>query len=189
MDIQRAEKIGKHLVFCLTELEEHIESLEGTPIYDESTLTALKEPPKLEINDSGTLIFTVGDWPPKISVYPRRTKAQLSEETTKPLVRDRWFTYVEKAVGDYNGEVPLFEKSFVFIKFVRNRSFDPDNFSVKFIIDALRFNNVITSDSCEDIYIFLCGEKKKGSQYTEICVQKPEILLPAIYEKIFSNNP
>lgn len=112
------------------------------------------------------------EFPPRLEVHWQ----VLPTRENYKAVRDRWFSLVRTAIHTAKAAgVPLpgepLSRALVVIKtcFGSALSRDPDNYTAKFIIDALRRENILKEDDIEQVQIVLRGSKEKPPR-TEILV-------------------
>ena len=117
------------------------------------------------------LKLTVNECLPKIRVYER--KYGKYDHQAYQEARNRWLSLIKEALGEHHKE-PII-KSIVWIKHYNKYLCDPDNFTAKFIIDALRGLGVIFhKDDGEHVSIIHTCMVDKENPRTEIIALKDE---------------
>ncbi len=94
------------------------------------------------------LKLIIYDQLPKLKIYDRAVyrKNELDRESFK-LSRDRWFSIIKQAIANFSEDYSLGHNASIIgiINYTNYRS-DTDNFSFKFVIDSLRYLNIIPHD-------------------------------------------
>lgn len=111
--------------------------------------------------DDNVLRIMIPDYPPRISARD-------------PLQRDfrnQWIGYVVKAVQDA-GITARFDRAFCLIVFYLpvSQSWDPDNRTIKHLLDGLRYARVIKDDSWEYLAYGVLGRIDQKNPRTEVYV-------------------
>lgn len=63
-------------------------------------------------------------------------------------------------------------------------AWDPDNYPVSYVINAVRYNHLVKDDSWKNITYLVMGEVDRNNPRTEISILYPDILGPEFYKNI-----
>lgn len=121
-----------------------------------------------------TLGLVLPEFPPRLEVHWKK----LPNRENYRAVRDRWFSLIEtalEAAEEYGVPLPRdpFKRGTLWVTTFYGKALarDPDNYTAKFIIDALRRNRIIEDDDYSRIQIVLRGSAK-GPARTEVLVEE-----------------
>lgn len=158
-----AQNILSKAQIILTALREQLEGALAEP--DEAA-----DDVRLDMMGCGCLKITVPDYPPHNNIYDRITfENQKIVNYTYVAARNRWYGLIKKALKDYHGE-PITNPLVIIIYRVK-ASRDIDNFTVKFILDALRLFGAIFNDDLDHLNAVVQTAKVVKQNYrTEIYV-------------------
>jgi len=129
---------------------------------EDSFLEVLPPMPGAEARwDGRVLKFVVPDYPPRVSArgsYERK-------------VRDRWLGAMINAYTEADLHL-RFEKAFIVIALYLPYSleWDPDNRTIKHIINAIRYLRLVETDSWRHVSYAVVGEVDKANPRTEVYV-------------------
>jgi|LSQX01.3.fsa_nt_gb Holliday junction resolvase RusA-like endonuclease len=111
---------------------------------------------------------------PKLKVHPQVTwRKNRAEATTYSAVRDEWFAYIASALrGEGAAGLETFDRAIVWIGmyFPDARVRDLDNYTTKFILDALVALGVLQDDNHSRVSLITTGEVDQSYPRTEVFV-------------------
>lgn len=111
--------------------------------------------------DGNVLRIMIPDYPPRVS----------ARDPFQRDLRNQWIGYIVKAVRDV-GVAVRFDQAFCLIIFYLpiRQSWDPDNRSIKYLLDGLRYARVVKDDSWECLAYGVIGQVDAKNPRTEVYV-------------------
>lgn len=111
--------------------------------------------------ENNVLRIMIPDYPPRIS----------ARDPLQRNFRNQWISYVVKAVRDVDVTVE-FDRAFCLVVFYLpvSQPWDPDNRSIKYLLDGLRYARVIKDDSWDHLAYGVLGQVDQKNPRTEIYV-------------------
>lgn len=184
------QHLSRKLVECQVEL---------LNIYNKETdfkrdITSIPEY-SIEWNEEPLIIkIIINEFPPRIKVHPDIiSKPNKKHDSSYKIVRDRWYNLIFNAVRElpqniFNKYLPLPE-ALVWITFYipQNIITDVDNFTIKFINDAIVLSNINEDDNYKAMSMILQGKSTTKDPRTEIIICNQKDHLDTWYEKITKN--
>ena len=170
---EQMEEVSRKLVEVQIDIQKICRDTE--PIGEELELEACESeyfsgPPQV-------IKLVIPEFLPRLKVHPGLlAKKNHLHPTTYGAVRDRWFNLIART---FNRDVHLwkgfttFKKALVWIHmYVPQKNIDIDNFTTKFINDALVFARIMEDDNYQRMIILTSAEYEKFNPKTQIKIRE-----------------
>ena len=170
---EQLEDVSRKLVEVQIDLLKMCRDTE--PIGEELELEACES--EYRPGPSQVIKLVIPEFLPRVQVHPGLlAKKNQIHPTTYSTARDRWFSLIGRTV---QRDVHLwkgfntFKKALVWIHmFTPQEDIDVDNFTTKFINDALVFTRIILDDNYQRMAMITSAELDKHSPRTQIFVRE-----------------